>query len=97
MTRNEKIASRLVLAGLLALPTLASCGARGGLTRPDPILKKAPVSEPVVEAAAAEPVRESVVIRPRVNEFGGEIPEPAPTEPIGSQPLTDPVSSDDDK
>ena len=96
MTRNEKIASRLFLAGLLALPIVASCGSRGGLARPEPILNRAPASEVVVETAAAEPVREQVVIRPRVNEFGGEIPEPAPTDPIASTPLTDPVSPDDD-
>lgn len=95
MTRKKKMTAPLVLAGLVTLPMLASCGLRGGLTRPAPIFKEAPavVEEPTV----AEPVRESIVIRPKVNEFGGELPAPAPTEPVGSTPLTDPVAPDDDE
>lgn len=94
MIYKQKTAPRLILAALVTLPLLASCGLRGGLQRPAPILKEA---EPKpVAPTVAEPVRESVIIRRNVNEFGGEIPEAAPTEEIGSSPLTEPVIADDE-
>lgn len=97
MAHKHKIATRLILAGLLALPVLASCGLRGGLARPDPIFKKvAPVAAAEPEATAPATVRESVIIRQNVNEFGGEIPDAAPSLVVESAPLVDPVSPDDE-
>jgi len=94
MINKQKMTPRLILAGLMTLPLLASCGLRGGLQRPDPIFKPAAESVPV--EAATEPARESIIIRQRVNEFGGEIPDAAPTEPVISAPITESVNTDDE-
>ena len=94
MINRQKIAPRLFLVGLIALPLVASCGLRGGLARPDPLFKDVKPVEAVQEEVQA-PVRQSVITRERVNAFGGEIPDAAPTDPVISAPITDPVSTDD--
>ena len=95
MTRKKRYTPQLILAGLVTLPLLGACGLRGGLQRPAPILQKPQVTEPA-KPEVVEPIRESVIIRKRVNEFGGEIPDAAPTEEVGSAPLADPVETDDE-
>jgi hypothetical protein len=95
MTRKHNCASRIIFAGLISLPLLGACGLRGGLQRPAPIFKDVPVSEPA-KPETVEPVRESIIIRERVNEFGGEIPDAAPTEEVTSAPLADPVETDNE-
>ncbi len=94
MTHKARIATRLILAGCVALPFLSACGLRGGLARPAPIIKSldpAPPAEPEKEEAKIAAPVAKVVQRPRINEFGGEIPEAAPTETVQSTPLEDPV------
>ncbi|MEO1473872.1 MAG: lipoprotein [Pseudomonadota bacterium] len=75
-----KMTSKVFLVTLAALVGLAACGLRGGLQRPDPIFRDV---TPVERAAQdeAEAV-ETVVEEPAFNEFGGEIPEAAPAEPV---------------
>ena len=94
MKNRTRFSQSLLLAGIVGLPLLASCGVRGGLERPAaPIIKSlepAP-AEPVVEKPA--PFVEAP--RPRINEFGGEIPEAAPTEVVQSAPLESDIESDD--
>lgn len=97
MTHRRKFASRLALAGLMMLPLVTACGMRGGLARPDPIIKERPVPPPVAPAPVAAEPQQSTIVRQRVNEFGGEIPDAAPTEPVASAPLEDPVAPDDDE
>lgn len=97
MTNTANKIPHLLLAGLVALPLLASCGLRGSPVRPEPIFKRA---APVQAATPAptkviEPPR-SVVIRERVDAFGAEIPDAAPVRPVESAPLTDPVEPDDE-
>jgi len=81
-------------AGLVALPLVASCGLRGTPQRAEPIFKSVEAPKPPT-VQAPEP-RQSTLVRQKVNEFGGEIPDAAPTEEVGSIPLTDPVSPDDE-
>lgn len=98
MISKRRPASRMALSALLVLPMLASCGLRGGLTRPDPIFTPAAeaVEAELAPEAQVESIRESVIIRRRTNEFGGEIPDPAPTAPVDSAPLTESVAPDDE-
>lgn len=97
--RKHRLATRLILTGLVTLPMLAACGLRGGLARPEPIFKEAPAAPVPAETTSQvtvptpTPIPESVIVRDRVNEFGGEIPDAAPTREIGSAPLTDPLET----
>ena len=64
-----------------ALASLASCGLRGDLERPPPILNEAPTEEtskPVDSAVlfAGNDINEGTTY---YNTLGGEIPKPAPT------------------
>lgn len=88
---------KLTLAVLLTAPMLASCGLRGGLARPAPIFGQTePVLPPAPEPIAADTdARPEVVVRQRTNEFGGEIPDAAPTDPVVSVPLDDPDSDEE--
>jgi len=97
MKDNAKRTPSLLLAGLVALPLLASCGLRGSPQRAAPIFTPAPAATaPKPPTVQAPEPRQSTLVRQNVNEFGGEIPDAAPTEEVGSIPLTDPVSPDDE-
>lgn len=86
---------RMGLAVLATLPLLAGCGLRGGLERPDPIFRNV---EPVERIELPEEVETEpgVIIRERTNEYGGEIPDAAPTAPVQSTPLDEPKAPDDE-
>ncbi|MEO0881885.1 MAG: lipoprotein [Pseudomonadota bacterium] len=77
-----------VLLGILAAVTaLTACGLRGGLQRPDPIFRDVP---PVEQTVEEEVVNEEPVIEgPSFNEFGGEIPDTAPVEPVTESAIDD--------
>ncbi|MEL7482545.1 MAG: lipoprotein, partial [Pseudomonadota bacterium] len=62
---------------VLACLVLTGCGLRGGLVRPDPIFRDVAPIEDVMddEIAAEEPLVLEEPTGPRVNDFGGEIPE----------------------
>ena len=96
MTNTAKSTIRLVLGGFAALTLLTACGLRGGLERPAPIIKgldPAPAAPEPKQEATRPTVQ--IVQRPRTNEFGGEIPVPAPTGTVQSIPLEDPVEPED--
>lgn len=100
MRYKAKISRQVLLACFVAMPLLASCGLRGSPRPAPPIFKKSAqeVKPPTVQApvvqAPAEP-RQSTTVRENVNEFGGEIPNSAPTGLIGSTPLDDPIVPED--
>ena len=87
MTKWIKTNASSILTGVFALAVLGACGLRGGLERPPPIFSAdKPEPEIVFTPAAEEPEEET---GPQLNEFGGEIPEAAPTTPVISGPLED--------
>lgn len=91
MTTKTRFVSTLALGGLMAAPMLAGCGMRGGLARPDPVFRDLTPDE----AAAPDPeLAEKETVSPRVNEFGGDIPEAAPTDPVQSAPLDETAPED---
>lgn len=86
MTKTHNRLSKLALAAVLITPILASCGQRGGLQRPDPLFRDVTPVETAAEAEKRE-ADANPDVRPRTNEFGGEIPEAAPTDPVQTAPL----------
>ncbi len=73
----------LSLAALLSFPTLAGCGLRGDLERPEPIF-----SEPVEEEVETKTVVTNRTIIRR-NADGDIIPDASPTEPVSEGGLED--------
>lgn len=82
---------KLALAALLVAPIVASCGQRGGLQRPDPLFRDLSPVEAAAPDARDEDANPDIIGQPNTNEFGGEIPDAAPTEPVQSAPLEETV------
>ena len=71
-------------AALLSVATLAGCGLRGDLERPEPMFDKPEETE---EATEARVVTNRTVIRR--NADGDIIPDAAPSEPVSEGGLED--------
>lgn len=74
-------------AALLATATLAGCGLRGDLERPDPIFSE-PEAEEVVETPTTRTVARNVTVIRR-NANGDIIPDAAPSTPVSEGGLED--------
>lgn len=78
------------LFALVLLPIISACGLRGGLERPDPIFRDISSVEEVMDDVSETPEIEDT----ERNEFGGEIPDAVPIEPIYESPIDDPVDNE---
>lgn len=89
--KKTKLVSGVVVAGVMVLPMLAACGQRGGLARPDPLFRDLTPVEATAPEAREEDANPDTIGQPSTNEFGGEVPDAAPTQPVQSAPLEETV------
>lgn len=83
--------ARLVLIPAL-LAAMSACGLRGDLERPEPMFGNPEGAAEAELVTDDRPFADDPQAQrgPRFNEFGGEIPDAAPSTPVEEEPLSSP-------